>query len=211
MRIRLLGIGGLGMIMLGSTLLWGCGNSDTSIDEASTGTAEAPVTVASSQPAPAESVTPTGGYAPKLVMPSKRPDHVEVPLAAMVLKNAQIPAASDVNIPAYPGARILSTMAGGAMQSSSGTAKSLPAMILLTQDSLDSVLAFYKQKLTGWQYQDFYGVHSIWNGPEGSSPMDIMAGHSQVMLSAIEEGEVQRLLWPEMRTKIDIVYDKPGP
>ncbi len=101
-------------------------------------------------------------------------------------------------------------MAGGQFDSSSGEGVQLPGMILLSSDELDVVLAFYKEKLAGWQYQDFYGIHTFWDGPEGSNPLDIMAGYSMLSLDTIEEGEVQRLLWPEMRTKIDMMYDKPG-
>lgn len=200
----------LGISVFAAGTLWGCGDSGSSADDAAAQTAAESAAAATARVAEAEASMPAGGYAPKLSMPSKRPEHVEVPLAEMFLKSAQVPPASDVNIPAYPGARIMSTMAGGRFDSSSGEGKQLPGMVLLSADDVDSVLAYYKEQLAGWQYQDFYGIHTFWNGPEDSNPLDIMAGHSMLSLSELEEGEVQRLLWPEMRSKIDMMYDKPG-
>jgi hypothetical protein len=153
---------------------------------------------------------PPGGYAPKLSMPSNPPDHSEIPIASMFLQSAKIPAAADVNIPRYPDSMIMSTMAANQWSSGDADAKQLPGMILLAPDDIESVMAFYRQKLAGWQYKEFYGVHSFWNGPEGSNPLDITAGHSIVSVSQIEDDSVQRILWPEMRTKIDMMYDKPG-
>lgn len=199
----------LGMSMIAATMFYGCGDSGTSAPDTATKSGSADSAAEAAAGTPAESAMPAGAYAPKLTMPRKKPDHVEVPLAEMFLKSAQVPVAANVNIPAYPGARILSTMAGGAFDSSSGEGKSLPGMVLLSSGDLETVLNFYKEQLAGWQYQDFYGVHTFWNGPEGSNPLDIMAGHSMLSLTQIEEGDVQRLLWPEMQTKIDMMYDKP--
>ncbi len=196
------------ILTLAAVLVCACGDSGSSTDDAAS-QAGAESTAADSGRA-AEASTPAGGYAPKLVMPKKRPDHVEVPLAEMFLKSAQVPAAADVNIPAYPGAKIVSTMPAAQFESSSGDGKTLPGMVLLSSDEVDTVLVFYKDKLAGWQYKDFYGVHTFWDGPEGSNPLDIMAGHPTLSLAEIEEGDVLRLLWPEVRTKIDMVYDKPG-
>lgn len=198
----------LGILVLAAGALWGCGDSGSSSD----GTMVKSDADSSSAGAPREEEAsmPAGGYAAKLTMPKKLPDHDEVPLAEMFLKAAQVPAAADVNIPAYPDARIVSSM--GAMQysGSSGEGQSLPGMVLLSSDELDAVLAFYKDKLAGWQYQDFYGVHTLWNGPEGSNALDMTAGYSTLSLSEIKADDVFRALWPEMRTKIDVVYDQPG-
>ncbi len=101
-------------------------------------------------------------------------------------------------------------MAASNYDSSSGEGTMLPGMTLLSSDDLDTVLTFYTENLAGWQYQDHYGIHTFWDGPEGSNPLDITAGHSILSLMEIEEDDVQRVLWPEMRTKIDMMYDKPG-
>ena len=153
---------------------------------------------------------PPGGYAPKLSMPSDPPDHSEVPIAAMFLQSAKVPQASDVNIPRYPDSMIMSTMDASQWSTGDDDAKQLPGMILLAPGDVEAVLAFYKEQLAGWQYEDIYGVHTFWNGPEGSNPLDITAGHSMVSISKIKEDDLQRVLWPEMRTKIDLMYDKPG-
>lgn len=191
-----------------AVIFFGCGDSGSSDPDTSAQPKAAGSDATAA--APTEATMPAGGYAPKLVMPKKRPEHVEVPLAEMFLASAQVPAAADVNIPQYPGARILSTMPAAQFESSSGDGKTLSGMIVLSSDEVDTVLAFYKDSLAGWQYKDFYGVHTFWDGPEGSNPLDVTAGHSTLSLTAIEEGDVLRLLWPEVRTKIDMMYDKPG-
>jgi hypothetical protein len=198
------------MTLLAAAMFWGCGGPDSSASDTATQSESGNSATTAADATREESSMPVGGYAPKLTMPSKKPDHVEVPLAEMFLKSATVPAAADVNVPVYPGARIMSTMAGVTFDTDSGEGKSLPGMILLSSGDLESVLAFYQEQLPGWQYKDFFGVHTFWNGPEGSNPLDITAGHSMLSLSELEEGEVQRLLWPEMRTKIDMAYDKPG-
>ncbi len=188
-------------------IFFGCGDSGSS-DSDSSAQPKAPGSDAgAAAQAPTKSTMPPGGYAPKLSMPSNPPDHSEVPIAAMFLQSAKVPAASDVNIPRYPDSMIMSTMA---WSTGDADAKQLSSMILLAPGDVESVLAFYKQELVGWQYKDIYGVHTLWNGPEGSNPLDVTAGHSMVSISQIEDDSLQQLLWPQMRTKIDMMYDKPG-
>lgn len=196
--------------ILAAAVAWSCGDSgsSTSSDSAQPKAANTGSEAATS--VPAKSTMPPGGYAPKLSMPSSPPDHSEVPIAAMFLQSAKVPAAAEVNIPRYPDSMIMSTMAANQWSTGDAEAKQLPGMILLAPDDPDTVLAYYKEELAGWQYKDFYGVHTLWNGPEGSNPLDITAGHSIVSISQVEDDSVQRALWPEMHTKIDMMYDKPG-
>ncbi|NIO43244.1 MAG: hypothetical protein GTO41_25675 [Burkholderiales bacterium] len=196
----------LGTALIAATVLIACGDSGSPADNATAKSAAESTASAGKT----NDAMPAGGYAPKLTMPKKRPDHVEVPLAEMFLNSAQVPAAENVNIPVYPGVKIVSTMAGGQFDSSSGAGVQLPGMVLLSSDELGSILAFYQDKLAGWQHEEFYGIHTFWDGPEGSNAMDITAGYSMLTLGEIEEDDVLRLLWPEMRTKIDMMYDKPG-
>lgn len=191
-------------------ILCGCGDSGSSASDSSAQPGSTGSKAASAAPAAAESVMPPGGYAPKLSMPGNPPDHPEVSIAAMFLQSAKVPSAADVNIPRYPASMIMSTMAANQWGGDDSDGKQLPGMILLAPGDLESVLAFYREKLAGWQYKDFYGVHTFWSGPEGSNPLDITAGHSILSISQLEDDGVQRALWPEMRTKIDMMYDKPG-
>lgn len=196
--------------ILAAVAVSGCGDSGSSATDSSAQPKASGSEAGTAAQAPAKSTMPPGGYAPKLSMPSDPPDHSEVPIAAMFLQSAKVPQASDVNIPRYPDSMIMSTMETGQWSTGDEDAKQLPGMILLAPDDVEAVLAFYKEKLPGWQYKDFYGVHTLWNGPEGSNPLDITAGHSMVSISKIKEDDLQRVLWPEMRTKIDLMYDKPG-
>jgi hypothetical protein len=188
-----------------AVMFFGCGDSGSSAPDSSAQPRAAGSEAGAAAQAPVKSTMPPGGYAPKLSMPSNPPDNSEVPIAAMFLQSAKVPSAADVNVPRYPESMILSTMAANQWSSGDSDAKQLPGMILF-----ESVLAFYKEQLASWQYKDFYGVHTFWDGPEGSNPLDITAGHSIVSISQIEDDSVQRALWPKMLTKIDMMYDKPG-
>ena len=191
-------------------IFFGCGDSGSSASDSSAQPKASGGEKGAATQAPAKSTMPPGGYAPKLSMPSNPPDHSEVPIAAMFLQSAKVPAASDVNIPRYPDSMIMSTMSADQWGSDDADTIQLPGIILLAPGDVEAVLAFYKEKLAGWQYKEFYGVHTLWNGPEGSNPLDITAGHSIVSISKIKEDDLQRVLWPQMRTKIDMMYDKPG-
>lgn len=193
-----------------AVIIFGCGDSGSSASDSSGQSMAAGSEAGAAAQAPAKSTMPPGGYAPKLSMPSNPPNHSEVPIAAMFLQSAKVPQASDVNIPRYPDSMIMSTMSADQWGSDDPDTIQLPGMILLAPGDVQSVLAFYKEKLPDWQYKDFYGVHTLWNGPEGSNPLDITAGHSILSISKIKEDDLQRVLWPEMQTKIDMMYDKPG-
>ncbi len=73
------------------------------------------------------------------------------PLAQMFIKEAKVPDASAVAIPAYPGAEILQTRGYGDMKANG---KSYLAYVkLLGPDPVDKVVAWYKEKIPSYFYQ----------------------------------------------------------
>jgi len=178
------------------SILLGCGNSDS------------PAALAADQDTdtPAATTRPDA-YAPMLVIPKKLPDDPGMPMMVMMANNTVMPSASEVNVPLYPGAQVMSAMAGMVMTSNGVKETSLPSMSLLSADEAAEVAAFYHEQLTGWRYKEFYGMHSFWNGDEDSNPMDITGQFSLVSIISVPETDTLREVWPETRTRIDLRYE----
>lgn len=86
-------------------------------------------------------------YAPVLEHPKPKPGSPEATMAALTVPFA-VPEATDVGIPAYPGAKI-ERIEGRSMEgwhSYSG----LPDLIMLSSDTIDQVHDFYAAHLKGW-------------------------------------------------------------
>jgi len=129
----------------------------------------------------------------------------------MMMEQSVIPSASDVNIPVYPGAQIMATMGAMEMTSNDEMITSYPSMSMLSADETAEVVAFYQEQLVGWKHKEFYGSHSLWNGGEGSNPLDITGQFSLVSILPLSETESAREIWPEMRSRIDVRYEPPAP
>lgn len=155
-------------------------------------------------------LSPQGPYAPKLPIPDKLPDDPAANLMVMAVRNASVPSATDVGIAAYPGARIISAMQFSDATSNDEEVKMLPGVALLATDDVAAVAAFYKERLDGWDYEEFYGTHMFWNGPEGSNPMDITGQFPMISILSLEESGTERAIWTDMRTRIDIRYVPGG-
>lgn len=181
------------------SILSGCGDSDSTSAPAADQDAGAPAIVARPD-----------AYAPMLVIPKKLPDDPGMPMMVMMANNTVMPSASEVNVPLYPGAQVLSGMGSMEMTSNGVKETSLPAMALLSADEIADVAAFYHENLSGWRYKEFYGMHSFWNGDEDSNPMDITGQFSLVSIISVPETDTLREVWPETRTRIDLRYEPVG-
>lgn len=191
----------LALYMASSFLVSACGDSTS--PSPSEPSASAPEMAT---PAP---VAQADAYAPKLAIPKKLPDDPTLPMLVMMMEQSVIPSTSDVNIPVYPGAQIMTTMAPMEMTSNGEKMTSYPSMSLLSADETAEVQGFYQQQLTGWKYKEFYGSHSFWNGGEDSNPLDVTGRFSLVSILPLSETDSVRAIWPEMRTRIDIRYAPP--
>ena len=174
------------------------------------GDSEAPAVAAMAT----EAATPAAradAYAPKLVVPKNLPDDPGAGMIVMFSENSVVPSAAEVNVPLYPGAKVMSAM--GAMEMTSNDVKmtSFPSVTLLTADETAETVAFYQEQLAGWRYKEFFGTHSFWNGDEDSNPLDITGQFSLVVVVPVEETDTVRAMWPEMRTRIDLRYEPSVP
>jgi len=152
-------------------------------------------------------VTRPDAYAPMLVIPKKLPDDPGMQMMVMMANNTVMPSASEVNVPLYPGAQVMSAMGSMEMTSNGVKETTLPAMSLLSADETAEIAAFYQENLSGWRYKEFYGMHSFWNGDEDSNPLDITGQFSLVSIVPVSETDTLRAVWPEMKTRIDLRYE----
>jgi hypothetical protein len=131
------------------------------------------------------------------------------PIGQVFIKAAKVPDASAVGIPAYPGGVILQTRQKGAMKTDAGKAY-LPYIKLLTPDSVDKVVAWYKAKLPRYFYQKkgFFGMNSyrFWKvkGDYGMMDMDAMGTIENVIIS---DGTQHADVYPKVSTMIEITYE----
>jgi len=186
----------LASLIFSLSILSGCGNSDSPSATAADQDSGTPATVARPD-----------AYAPMLVIPKKLPDDPGMQMMVMMSDNTVMPSASEVNVPLYPGAQVMSAMGPMEMTSNGVKEATLPAMSLLSADESAEIAAFYHEELTGWRYKDFYGMHSFWNGDEDSNPLDITGQFSLVSIVPVSEADTLRAVWPEMRTRIDLRYE----
>ena len=196
MRTVILRICVLASLIFGLSILSGCGNSDSpSATEAVQDTGTSAV------------VTRPDAYAPMLVIPKKLPDDPGMQMMVMMANNTVMPSASEVNVPVYPGAQVMSAMGPMNMTSNGVKETTWPSMSLLSADETAEIAAFYHEQLTGWRYKEVLGMHSFWNGDEDSNPLDITGKFSLVSIIPVSETDTLRAVWPEMRTRIDLRYE----
>jgi hypothetical protein len=146
-----------------------------------------------------------------LVIPKKLPDDPGMQMMVMMADNTVMPSASEVNVPLYPGAQVMSAMGSMVMTSNGVKETSLPSMSLLSADESAEIAAFYHEQLTGWRYKEFFDIHSFWNGDEDSNPMDITGQFSLISIVPVSEEDTLRAVWPEVRSRIDLRYEPPTP
>lgn len=196
MRTAIIRICVLASLIFSLSILSGCGNSDSPSATAADQDTGTPATV-----------TRPDAYAPMLVIPKKLPDDPGMQMMVMMSNNTVMPSASEVNVPLYPGAQVMSAMGPMEMTSNGVKETTLPSMSLLSADETAEIAAFYHEQLTGWRYKEFYGMHSFWNGDEDSNPLDITGQFSLISITPVSETDTLRVVWPEMRNQINLRYE----
>ncbi|RMI03517.1 MAG: hypothetical protein D6681_09765, partial [Calditrichaeota bacterium] len=129
------------------------------------------------------------------------------PMGRMFINMANVPDKSVVGIPPYPGAVVLQTRGAGEMKVNGKPY--LPYIKLLTADSIDKVVSWYKAKLPSWQYQkvDFMGAvfHRFWKVKGNYEPMD-MDAMGTIPNVVISDGKQHADDYPAVKTMIEITY-----
>ncbi len=130
------------------------------------------------------------------------------PLGQMAIDNAKVPDASQVGIPAYPGALIFQTREFGQMKSNGKPY--LPYVKLLSADPVDEVVEWYKKKLPDYFFEKkgFLGMYSyrFWKvkGDYGMMDMDAMGMNENIVVT---EGKQHADDYPDAVSMIEITYE----
>ncbi|NOX43769.1 MAG: hypothetical protein GXP19_08585 [Gammaproteobacteria bacterium] len=81
------------------------------------------------------------------------PNDVSKNFLAIGIEKSTVPDADQVRVPIYPNAKIINSYKG--VKSPQGIFELLPFLELISTDSYDQVVGFYKEKLVGWQQGGF--------------------------------------------------------
>lgn len=96
------------------------------------------------------------------------------PMSKMVIEGANVPDRASVGIPPYPGAKIFQTRDVGEMSANDESFKTVAYVKLLSTDSVEKVVAWYKKQLPSYGHKDFYGVSwAFWKGEAKFNAMDV--------------------------------------
>jgi len=96
------------------------------------------------------------------------------PLSQMIINSAKVPDSSSVEISAYPGAKIFQTKDAGEMTANDESYKTLAYIKLLSTDPVEKVVAWYKEQLKTYTYEDVFGVSWVfWKGEGEFNGLDI--------------------------------------
>ena len=123
---------------------------------------------------------------------------------AVIAQRSLIPDQEEVGFPAYPEAKILFTQMNN-KSNENGKEIDLPKRIFLgTPDSVEQVVAFYRENLIGYSYGEFYGVPTFYKKDGEFKPMEDMITPRVVISPEFRT----RKLMPESKTTIDIYYEQ---
>jgi len=93
-----------------------------------------------------------------------------------VAGGTQLVSEAEVGLPVYPGLELASKAEAQTLEDGTET---LPVIIGKTYDPMDKVVAFYEEKLTGWNSGEFHGMRYFWKG----DPDDTFSPVSREMMS----------------------------
>lgn len=120
-----------------------------------------------------------------------------------------VPTKDEVGIPVYPGA-VISSVSAPREDTLKFKKEILPFVILVSKDSPEKVISYYKKKLTsanGWNYNDEF--KTFVKGPPGSS----LTGFIPAVAIRDESGEnfdlvyVDQDLKNRLKSRIEITYN----
>ena len=145
-------------------------------------------------------------FAPKVNPPKKMSNRS---YWVKTMSEWEVPSTEEVGAPAYPGALIVQLNGPTQIESNGEKLATLPIIILESEDEPAKVAAFYKEKLTGWKYENKFGMFDVfWKGGEDFNFMDIDQAATRVNIIIQEpiKSDPDRMM-PTSKARIQIVYD----
>lgn len=148
-----------------------------------------------------EPPAPENPWAQKLD-PSSAPDE----MSKLNLVTARIPDESEMTAPAYPGAVIIRQADN--VRSGMGGTPGLASVELVSTDSEDQVLAFYKEQLEGWTYKKIGNTHYFAReGEVSANPRSAEVPHVKLLSldHMMNPGGYQRLV-SDAKMSIEVLF-----
>lgn len=145
-------------------------------------------------------------FAPKVDVPKKmlEPTHPDA-LDAMMSKNSKVPEKHEVGIPCYQGAKIIYSQQPSRVKINGKELKPNHMIFMGTDNKVDQVYSFYKEKLPDWSYKEKFGTHIFYEGDGKFDLMDessMTTPHVQIREAYPQESP----LMPDMNTVIEVYY-----
>ncbi len=113
-------------------------------------------------------------YAPKVEVPKNVSQNSPQFMSVMMINAAKVPDKSAVEIPAYPKARIYQTRDAGEAIMNDKKVKTLSYIKMLSTDSPDKIVAWYKKQLKGYTFEDVFGMSWVfWKGKGKFNGLDV--------------------------------------
>lgn len=144
-------------------------------------------------------------YAPKVKAPTGiKPFSIE-DFDVMGINAAVVPEKSAVEIPPYPGARVLSTISEFKMTINKKKVTCLSSIKLLSTDPVDKVVAFYKEKLKEYRYKSMWDgmINFFWIGGKDDNMLDIKKACVTLYISI---SSADSKMMPKAKTEIQLTY-----
>ena len=114
-----------------------------------------------------------------LVIAAPYADKIEItsstdPMSKMMINGAKVPDRASVGIPAYPGAKVFQTRVAGEMTMNDEVYQTLAYIKLLSTDPVEKVVAWYKEQLKTYTYEDVFGISWVfWKGEGEFNGLDM--------------------------------------
>ena len=144
-------------------------------------------------------------YAPKVKAPAGLKPFSAEDFAVMMVNAAVVPEMSAVNVPPYPGARVLQTVTGFSMTIKGKKVTCFPTIKLLSVDRAEKIVAFYKERLKGYRYSSMLGgdFNFFWVGGKDYNVLDI---NQACVTPRISISPADSKIMPEAKTEIELNY-----
>jgi hypothetical protein len=146
-------------------------------------------------------------YAPKAQVPADAGNDAFLKLEINSLARAQVPALGEVEAPPYPGAVIVRTVPSRQLTGPDGASyETLPTVVLVSADAPGTVIAYYVQRLNGWNHNEIDDGYYFWASDEEFEPL-AESGHTQPSVQILPAGAIS--LVPDAQSEIRVRY-RPG-
>jgi hypothetical protein len=129
-------------------------------------------------------------------------------LAIAYLNAVQVPPKTHVSMPPYPGAVVIQTTPAQTGEANGEAFEMLPVIVLVATDDVETVAAFYRERLAAWNTMSQFGQHYFWEGDVEFNPFD-MVGTAKIPAVTVMEDMDRDKLVKGAAAEIQVRYREP--